>query len=89
MKTSCKYAVSCCNVNFVTLHLACLWHLFLLHQQECSQLQGLKKKAGKENVTCWVWRVESLIWTTGTKLIFYIFALSCFPATLSIGTLSS
>lgn len=70
IKTSCKYAVSYCSVNFVTLHLVCLWHLFLLHREECSQLQGLKKKAGKENATCWVWRVESLIWTTGTKLIF-------------------
>lgn len=70
MKTSCKHAVSYCNVNFVTLHLACLWHLFLLHQQECTQLQALKKKAGKENATCWVCRVESLIWTAGTKHFF-------------------
>lgn len=43
MRTSCKYAVSYCNINFVTLHLVRFWHLFLLHQQERTQLQGLKK----------------------------------------------
>lgn len=43
IKTVCKYAASYCNVNFVTLQLVCLWHLFLLHQQECSQFQTMRK----------------------------------------------
>lgn len=88
MKTSCKYAVSCCNVNFVTLHLVCLWHLFLLHQQECTQLQGLKKNQEKK-----MQHAGFTEWNHSSGLqgldFFYIFVLLCFSATLSIGMLSS
>lgn len=89
IKTSCKYAVSYCSVNFVTLHLVCLWHLFLLHQEECSQLQGLKKKQEKkmQHAGFGEWNHSSGL--QGLSLFFFIFVLSCFSATLSIGMLSS
>lgn len=88
MRTSCKYAVSCYNINFVTLHLVRLWHLFLLHQQACTQLQGLKKSRKRK---CSVLGLQSEITHLDYRdeTFFYVFVLLCFSATLSIGILAS
>lgn len=52
MKITRKDAVSYRNANFVTPQLVCLWHLVLLQQQECSQLQIEEKKKQKQSATC-------------------------------------
>lgn len=87
MRTSCKYAVSYCNINFVTLHLVRFWHLFLLHQQERTQLQGLKKKQEKkmQHIRFAEWNHSS--GPQGLNF-FYIFVLLHCSATLSVGMFS-